>query len=44
MIFEDDVILEDEDKEEDGASKNGILNKGLIDARTILISDSVDHK
>ncbi|MYD62571.1 MAG: ATP-dependent Clp protease proteolytic subunit [Gemmatimonadetes bacterium] len=44
MIFENDVILEDEEKEEDGASKNGILNKGLIDARTILISDSVDHK
>ena len=48
MIYEDDLILEDEEKEEDGASMNGILigilTKGLIDARTILISDSVDHK
>ena len=25
MICEDDLILEDEEKEEDGASKNGIL-------------------
>ncbi len=44
MIYEDDLILEDEEKEEDGASKNGIFTKGLIDARTILISDPVDHK
>ncbi len=48
MIYEDDLILEDEEKEEDDASMNGILigilTKGLIDARTILISDSVDHK
>ena len=48
MICEDDLILEDEEKEEDGASMNGILigilTKGLIDARTILISDPVDHK
>ena len=48
MIYEGDLILEDEEKEEDGASMNGILigilTKGLIDARTILISDSVDHK
>ena len=44
MIFEDDMILEDEEKEEDSASRNGILNKGLIDARTILISEPVDHK
>ena len=29
MIFEDDMILEDEEREEDGASKNGILNKGV---------------
>ena len=44
MICEDNLILEDEEKDEDGASRNGILNKGLIDARTILISDPVDHK
>ncbi|MDP6036949.1 MAG: ATP-dependent Clp protease proteolytic subunit [Candidatus Latescibacteria bacterium] len=45
MIREDDVRLEEEEEEEE-ASKNGasFLGKGLMDARTILISDPVDHK
>ena len=43
MICEDGVRLEEEEEE---ASKNGaaFLGKGLMDARTILISDPVDHK
>jgi ATP-dependent Clp protease protease subunit len=43
MIREDGVRLEEEEEE---ASKNGaaFLGKGLMDARTILISDPVDHK
>jgi len=46
MIREDDVRLEEEEEEEEEASKNGasFLGKGLMDARTILISDPVDHK
>ncbi len=45
MIYEDDVILEEGDGEEE-TSKNGtaFLGKGLMDARTILISDPIDHK
>jgi len=55
MVDEELLILEDEDEEEDedgeeeggeGAAKEGsaFLGKGLMDARTILISDPVDHK
>jgi len=45
MIREDNMILEDEDDGEE-ETKNGasFLGKGLMDARTILISDPVDHK
>jgi ATP-dependent Clp protease, protease subunit len=56
MVDEELLILEDEDEEEeekeegeeggDGGAKEGpsFLGKGLMDARTILISDPVDHK
>lgn len=51
MVDEELLILEDEDEEEEEtegeeSAKAGpsFLGKGLMDARTILISDPVDHK
>jgi len=55
MVDEELLILEDEDEDEEeeeeetegeGSGKEGpsFLGKGLMDARTILISDPVDHK
>ena len=46
MICETEVLFEEENEEEEEASENGTAfwGKGLMDARTILISDSVDHK
>jgi ATP-dependent Clp protease protease subunit len=56
MVDEELLILEDEDEEEEeeeeeeeGGEKGAkegpsFLGKGLMDARTILISDPVDHK
>ena len=45
MIREDDLILEEEEEEEEKGDRNGsFLGKGLLKARTILISEPVDHK
>ena len=56
MVDEELLILEDEDEEEEedaegeeegedgGKAGPSFLGKGLMDARTILISDPVDHK
>ncbi len=46
MICEAEVLFEEENEEEEEASENGTAfwGKGLMDARTILISDSVDHR
>ncbi|MCZ6635756.1 MAG: ATP-dependent Clp protease proteolytic subunit [bacterium] len=46
MIREDDLILEEaEEESEEKKEQDGyFLGKGLLNARTILISDQVDHK
>ena len=52
MIREDDLILEEEEAEEEAEEESeekkdqdgNFLGKGLLNARTILISDQVDHK